>query len=110
MRRLASPCAALIVTALHAQTPTFDVLLTHARIVDGTGATWFRGDIAIQGDTIVQITPSINLSINLDSRRARRTIDVGGRVVSPGFIDIHTHARRGINQVPTADNYTRQGV
>ena len=106
MRRLALPCAALIVTALHAQTPTFDVLLTHARIVDGTGATWFRGDIAIQGDTIVQIAPSINLGSN----QARRTVDVGGRVVSPGFIDIHTHARRGINQVPTADNYTRQGV
>ncbi|TAK17878.1 MAG: D-aminoacylase [Acidobacteria bacterium] len=103
MRRLALPIAALIVTALHAQTPSFDVLLTHARIVDGTGAMWFRGDIAIQGDTIVRVAPSIE-------GVARRTIDAGGRVVSPGFIDIHTHARRGINQVPTADNYTRQGV
>lgn len=103
MRRLAVPLAAMIVTALHAQTPTFDVLLTRARIVDGTGASWFRGDIAIQGDTIVKIAPSIGES-------AHRTIDVGGRVVAPGFIDIHTHARRGISEVPTADNYTRQGV
>jgi N-acyl-D-amino-acid deacylase len=97
------PIAALIVTGLHAQTPPFDVLLTGARIVDGTGAMWFRGDIAIQGDTIVKIAPRIEGT-------ARRTINVGGRVASPGFIDIHTHARRGINQVPTADNYTRQGV
>ena len=103
MRRLALAFAALIVTALHAQTPTYDLLLTHARIVDGTGAMWFRGDVAIQGDTIVRIAPSIE-------GIARRTIDVGGRVVSPGFIDIHTHARRGINEVPTADNYSRQGV
>ena len=33
-----------------------------------------------------------------------------GQVVGPGFIDIHTHARRGIFEVPTADNYVRQGV
>jgi len=41
---------------------------------------------------------------------AARTIDVHGQVVSPGFIDIHTHARRGIFDVPTAPNYVRQGV
>src|SRR4029450_3234195 len=39
-----------------------------------------------------------------------RTIDVAGAVVAPGFIDIHTHAARGIFQIPTADNYVRQGV
>jgi N-acyl-D-amino-acid deacylase len=42
--------------------------------------------------------------------QAKRTIDAGGRVVAPGFIDIHTHARRGIFEVPTAENYVRQGV
>ena len=35
---------------------------------------------------------------------------LNGLVVAPGFIDIHTHARRGIFEVPTADNYVRQGV
>ena len=40
----------------------------------------------------------------------QRTIDVNGQVVAPGFIDIHTHASRGIFQIPTADNYVRQGV
>ena len=37
-------------------------------------------------------------------------VDVSGLVVAPGFIDIHTHARRGIFEIPTADNYVRQGV
>jgi dihydroorotase/N-acyl-D-amino-acid deacylase len=37
-------------------------------------------------------------------------IDVHGNVIAPGFIDIHTHARRGITQAPTAPNYARQGV
>src|SRR4029077_6455366 len=41
---------------------------------------------------------------------ATRVIDAGGRVGGPGFIDIHTHGSRGIFQVPTADNYVRQGV
>jgi N-acyl-D-amino-acid deacylase len=37
-------------------------------------------------------------------------LELNGLVVAPGFIDIHTHARRGIFEVPTADNYVRQGV
>ena len=79
------------------------MLLRNARIVDGTGSPWYRGDVAIRGDTIARIAPSID-------EPARRTIDVGGHVLAPGFIDIHTHAARGIFQIPTADNYVRQGV
>src|SRR5262249_19900048 len=41
---------------------------------------------------------------------AAREIDVAGQVIAPGFIDVHTHARRGIFDAPTADNYVRQGV
>src|SRR5213083_1314384 len=59
--------------------------------------------LAVRGDSIVKIAPSIDAP-------AARTIDAGGQVVAPGFIDIHTHARRGIFEVPTADNYIRQGV
>ncbi len=81
----------------------YDVVLKNGRIVDGTGSPWYRGDIAISGDTIAAIEPSITGS-------ATRTIDVHGQVIAPGFIDIHTHARRGIFDVPTADNYVRQGV
>jgi dihydroorotase/N-acyl-D-amino-acid deacylase len=41
---------------------------------------------------------------------AARAVDVAGNVIAPGFIDIHTHASRGIFEVPTAPNYVRQGV
>jgi N-acyl-D-amino-acid deacylase len=99
------PFALTLVALLAAsgQPPKYDLLLTHARIVDGTGTPWFRGDVAIRGDTIARIAPHID-------DQAARVIDVHGEVIAPGFIDIHTHARRGIDQVPTADNYVRQGV
>jgi dihydroorotase/N-acyl-D-amino-acid deacylase len=86
-----------------AQPSAYDLVIRNARIVDGTGTPWYRGDIALRGDTIVQVAGAIDPG-------GARVIDAGGRVVAPGFIDIHTHARRGIFQVPTADNYVRQGV
>ena len=86
-----------------AQQPAYDLVLRNGRIVDGTGSPWYRADIAIKGDTIARIAPSI-------TDPAGRLVDVSGLVVAPGFIDIHTHARRGIFEVPTADNYVRQGV
>ena len=98
--------AILATAVLHfaaAQPPRYDVVLRNGRIVDGTGSPWYRGDVAIQGDTIARIAPSITDS-------PARVIDVEGQVIAPGFIDLHTHARRGIFEVPTADNYVRQGV
>ena len=85
------------------QVPTYDIILRGGRIIDGTASPWYRGDVAIRGDTIARIAASI-------SAPAGRVIDVKGLVVAPGFIDIHTHARRGIFELPTADSYTRQGV
>jgi len=82
---------------------TFDTVIRGGRIVDGTGNTWFRGDVAINGDTIVAVAPKIE-------GEAKRIIDAAGQVVAPGFIDLHTHARRGIFDVPSADNYILQGV
>ncbi|HVG24480.1 MAG TPA: D-aminoacylase [Thermoanaerobaculia bacterium] len=81
----------------------YDVMIRNGRIVDGSGNAWFRGDVAIAGDTIVAIAPRIE-------GEAKRIVDANGSVVAPGFIDLHTHARRGIFDVPTADNYILQGV
>jgi N-acyl-D-amino-acid deacylase len=88
---------------VYAAEAPYDLVLRNARIVDGTGSPWYRADLAIRGDTIAQIAPSI-------AAPAARVIDVKGAVVAPGFVDLHTHAMRGIFQVPTADNYVRQGV
>jgi len=89
-------------SAISADSP-YDLVLRNARVVDGTGSPWYRADVAIRGDTIVRIAPSITES-------AARVIDLGDLVAAPGFIDIHTHASRNIFEVPTADNYSRQGV
>src|SRR6202050_4266092 len=85
------------------QIQPFDTLIQHAHIVDGSGNPWYQGDIGIRGDTIV----AIGL---LEKAPSRLTIDAHGLTVAPGFIDIHTHARRGIFKDPAAQNYIRQGV
>ena len=88
---------------LGAQTPEFDVLILGGRIVDGTGNPWRRADLAINDDAIAAIGP-------LKARTARVRIDASGLTVSPGFVDIHSHARRGIFEVLAAENCIRQGV
>ena len=95
----------LLIAALFAAASlaAYDLLIVNGRIVDGTGGPWYRANIAIDGDTIAAIGA-------LPGAQATRTIDANGLVVAPGFIDIHTHARRGIFKVPTAENYVRQGV
>jgi dihydroorotase/N-acyl-D-amino-acid deacylase len=86
-----------------AQEPAFDLLIKNGRIIDGTGSPWYRAEVALRGDTIARIAYRIDAP-------AVRTIDAGGQVIAPGFIDIHSHARRTIFDVPTAENYLRQGV
>lgn len=104
MKLMLPVCLLLLsVTLPQAQPPAYDLVIRNGRIVDGTGAPWYRGDLALRGDTIVRIAASIDAG-------GARVVDAGGRIVSPGFIDIHTHARRGIFTVPTAENYVRQGV
>jgi len=94
---------ALVLVPAPAAPEPYDLVIRGGRIVDGTGDPWFRADIAIRGDTIVRIAPAIR-------EPARRVIDAGGRVVAPGFIDIHSHGRDGIFAEPTARNYLREGV
>jgi N-acyl-D-amino-acid deacylase len=86
-----------------AQTPTYDILISGGRIVDGAGNPWFIGDVGIQGDTIAYVGPTGRSS-------GRLTLDAKGLVVAPGFIDTHSHARRGIFESPAAENQIRQGV
>ena len=66
-----------------------DVVIANGRVVDGTGAAWFYGDVGIRGDRIAAVTPAGALA----SADAATRIDATGKVVSPGFIDIQSHAR-----------------
>ena len=94
---------AFSLSQLFAQTPAFDLVITGGRIVDGAGDPWYYGDLGIRGDSIVAIG-------KFAGSQASRRLDAKGMVVAPGFIDIHTHARRGIFLDPAAQNYIRQGV
>src|SRR5215472_9060661 len=73
----------LFATAASGQ-DAYDVVLSHGKIVDGTGNAWFYGDLAIKGNRIARITGAGLL----DGANARERIDVRGLVVSPGFVDI----------------------
>jgi N-acyl-D-amino-acid deacylase len=81
----------------------YDLLITGGKITDGTGSPWYYADVGIKGGAIVAIG-------KLDPLTAARRLDAAGMVVAPGFIDIHTHARRGIFDDPAAKNYIFQGV
>jgi N-acyl-D-amino-acid deacylase len=66
----------------------FDVLIQGGRILDGTGNPWFRADIGVRDGRIVAVG-------RLEGARADRVVDAAGLYVSPGFIDIHSHADDG---------------
>jgi dihydroorotase/N-acyl-D-amino-acid deacylase len=89
------------VTSLFGQ--QFDVIISGGRVVDGSGDPWFYADVGVRGDTIAALG-------DLSKASAVRRIDGNNLVIAPGFIDIHTHARRGIFLTPAAENYIRQGV
>ena len=98
----AMPTALAAIVA--AQAPaSYDLVIRGGRVFDGAGNPWSVADVGVRQDTIAAVGPAL-------AGRGQREIDAGGLVVSPGFIDTHTHARRGIFEVPTADNYVRQGV
>lgn len=60
-----------------------DITIRNGRIIDGTGAPEFRGDIGIDGDRITAIGEDVGPGM--------REIDAEGKLVTPGWIDIHTH-------------------
>ena len=68
--------------------PSFDTLIRHGRVVDGSGNPWIHADVALAGDRIAAILPPGRIDPDL----AREVVDAAGHVVCPGFIDIQSHA------------------
>ncbi len=66
----------------------FDILVRGGRVLDGTGNPWFRADIGVREGRIAAVGI-------LAGATAERVVDAAGRYISPGFIDIHSHADDG---------------
>ena len=81
----------------------YELIIRNARVLDGTGNPWYVADVGIHAGKIDAIG-------RLNNRTADRTIDAAQRILSPGFIDVHTHIESGIEKVPRGDNYLLDGV
>jgi N-acyl-D-amino-acid deacylase len=80
----------------------FDILITNARIIDGTRARAYPGALALRGDRIAAVG-------DLAGAEAATTIDAGGKVVAPGFVDVHNHSDGWLLNTPHLFAKTIQG-
>ena len=98
-----SVVAGCLVATPRAQRPRFDVLITNGRIVDGTGAPWYRGDVGIVGVRIAAIG-------SLGDATAATRIDASQLIVAPGFIDLLGQSEFNVLVDGRAASKIRQGV
>ncbi|SIR87669.1 N-acyl-D-amino-acid deacylase [Haladaptatus litoreus] len=84
---------------------TIDLLLERAKIVDGTGAPWFRGAVGVTDDEISHIVREVDHDLDADE-----IINLEGAVVAPGFIDTHSHSDIELFEDPTLAPKLRQGI
>ncbi len=87
---------------------SYDLIISNGQIIDGTGNPWFLGDVGIRGDQIAAIG-------DLSGSVADVRIDATGRLVVPGFIDLHSHADAGRASLANAEtaaalNLVTQGI
>jgi N-acyl-D-amino-acid deacylase len=80
-----------------------DLVIRSGLVVDGSGAPGYHSDVAIDGDRIVEIG-------RLEGAEAETVLDAAGLVVTPGFVDMHSHADFTLPVNPMADSLVYQGV
>src|SRR5215471_1412128 len=79
-----------------------DLLIVHGKVVDGAGGPWRQANVAVTGDTITYVG---NAPV-----KAKKVIDAAGKVVSPGFIDMHSHSEFGLSFDGRGLSKVTQGV
>jgi len=82
---------------------SYDLLIVHGRIIDGSGSPWFEGSVAVKDGRIADVG-------RLPGATAKRVIDASGLVVVPGFIDLHSHSDYTLLVDGTVQSKIRQGV
>ena len=91
------------VSALAAQSATFDLVIRNGRIVDGTGSPWYAADLGIRDGRIAAIG-------RLEGAKAKRVVDARGNVVAPGFIDMLGQSELSILANPSLPSKIFQGI
>ncbi|MCZ6789605.1 MAG: amidohydrolase family protein, partial [Chloroflexi bacterium] len=82
----------------------FDTLIKDGRVIDGTGRTWYRADVGIQGDALTVLRGDTS------GIEAGRVIDAKAYAVCPGFIDMHSHSDLALLTNPRHEAKVSQGV
>ena len=94
----------LLACVSHAQTTLpFDIVISNGKIVDGTGSPWYSGDVGIRDSRIAAIG-------NLSAAQRKRTLDAGGKIVAPGFIDMLGQSETTILVDPRLPSKIYQGI
>jgi len=93
----------LVPFSAFSQKDSCDILIRNGKIIDGTGNSWYYGNVAVKDGKILRIGRDVQLS-------ARKTIDATGLIVAPGFIDVHTHLEGDETKDPNATNFILDGV
>jgi len=81
----------------------FDVIIKNGKVIDGAGNPWFKADVGIDRQKISAIG-------RLSAEKASEIVDADGLVVSPGFIDMHSHSDLELLVNPKAESKIRQGI
>jgi N-acyl-D-amino-acid deacylase len=94
---------ALALSACAKVEPVKSTLIVNASIVDGTGSPARPGAVRLEGDRIVEVG-------ELEAKRGEPVVDAGGRVLAPGFIDVHSHHEDGLFEMRDAAPVVSQGI
>ena len=97
--------AAAATASLRSQTTTYDLLIRGGQVIDGSGNPWFYADIAVKDGRIAAVGAMPNAT-------ATRVISAAGHIVTPGFIDMHSHADGGLAtmELRHSPNMVAQGI